>query len=539
MDNNLLIDHWLTITNASGERQKVNLPELFSALERNDVLDFPALMPHQRGPFHVFLTQLACHALQTSGMDENLPPADPNKPWTLLGEHTPEGWLSMIRGIVPDYAQIYPTDEPWCFCVDDPAMPAFLQCPDPENKCKDLDKTYDKPDDLDLKISSKNHFVKSATFAHAEVEYWVLALISLQTNAGYLGPGNFGCARQNGGWSQRPVFTLQKTSSPGARLGRDARIILTCKGTENDKLYGVCESDGKRLLWLDPWDGKTSYEPSELHPLFIEISRRVRVMRDGDDFKLMRGTSKCTRINSKQLGGNLGDPWEPTVSNNKGVTSVFASGLDYANIAKILCDADGMSKNMLLYYHDGIDSKDGLELWCSAIVKGQGKTEGYYERIIPVNARKLRLARNLWTYASRMLDLADEARKVYRIVAAVYLSCRKAEADINWQESSIKTCLPKLVDVFDREIDNAFFEVCWAIAQEIEDGEELNESRLDIWRVRLAAIVRTCYRRDVLTLPGNASTHLKAKALSEIRMGQLIAKHLLPAKEEEDNNAAS
>ena len=456
MDNNLLIDHWLTITNASGTRLKVNLPELFSALERNDVLDFPALLPHQRGPFHVFLTQLACHALQTSGMDENLPPADPNKPWTLLGEHTPEEWLSMIRGIVPDYAQIYPTDEPWCFCVDDPAMPAFLQCPDPENKCKDLDKTYDKPDDLDVKISAKNHSVKSSTFDHAGIEYWILALISLQTNAGYLGPGNYGCARQNGGQAQRPIFTLQKSSSPGARWGRDARIILTCEGTEYDDLYGVCDRYGKRLLWLAPWDGKTSYDPSELHPLFIEVSRRLRVMRDGDAVKLMRGTSQCPRINSKDLGGNLGDPWEPTVS-NKGIASVFASALDYANISKILCDAEGMKGNMLLRRHDDIDGKAGLELWCNALVKGKGKTEGYYERIIPVNASKQHLVKNLWVYASRMLALAEEAKKDYRIVAALYLTCRKDDVKINWQDAVVEKALPKVVDDFVREIDNVFF----------------------------------------------------------------------------------
>ncbi len=67
MENNLLIDRWLTVISPNGERKKVDLPELFSLLERNDVAGFPALLPHQGGPFHVFLVQLACHALETSG----------------------------------------------------------------------------------------------------------------------------------------------------------------------------------------------------------------------------------------------------------------------------------------------------------------------------------------------------------------------------------------------------------------------------------------------------------------------------------------
>ena len=225
MENNLLTERWLSVENPQGAMRRFSLPELFSALERNEVAAFPALLPHQAAPFHVWLVQLGCHALETAGQVENLPPPDPKKPWAMLGRHSPDEWRDMIRGVVPDYSRKFPLDEPWCLVTDDLNKPAFMQVPAPDGDFADYRGEAQFPDDLDLLISAKNFDVKSGVMKHPSAEEWIFALISLQTNSGFLGRGNYGVARQNGGWSIRPILTLQSSSSPGARWGRDA-----CRG---------------------------------------------------------------------------------------------------------------------------------------------------------------------------------------------------------------------------------------------------------------------------------------------------------------------
>ncbi len=533
MENNLLIDRWLTVISPKGERKKVDLPELFSLLERNDVAGFPALLPHQGGPFHVFLVQLACHALETSGASEHLPELTPEEPWRLLGEHTPDEWREMIRGIVPDYAQKYPGDEPWCLVVDDLAKPAFLQCPVADAKFAASKAFVERPDDLDLMISSKNFDIKSDMFHDAQVEDWFFALVSLQTNSGFLGRGNYGIARQNGGWAQRPIFTLQSSSLPGARWGRDARIILSCEGSGKDNLWGVCQNkEDKRLLWLDPWDGTTSYELPALHPLCIEISRRVRAMDKNGGIVFKKAPSNCPRISSSHMCGNLGDPWEPIVSDSKGARA-FSSALNYANIAKIVCGEATMLQNLLLRYHKGIDSNQGLKLWCSALVKGQGKTEGYFERLIPIDAQKRHLRKDLWKAANVMLSQVELAKNsVLAVAVARFLLCghENGSSSIDWNSSIVKNCLPRVRERFEAYVDSEFFSYFWSACDGILEGEITNPHCIEPWINFLKERVQECFQYAMNSLPCNASQSVKARALGELTLNRLIAAHFRLSK---------
>ena len=531
MENNLLMDAWLTIINRQGNKLKVSLSELFPALERNEVAGFAGLLPHQSGPFHVFLVQLACHALETSGGGEHLPAPTPEEPWKMLGQHSPDEWREMIRGIVPDYALKYPNDEPWCLVVDDLNKPAFLQCPVPDKKFATSKSFVSHPDDLDLLISSKNFDIKSSAFKEAQTEDWVFALLSLQTNSGFLGRGNYGCARQNGGWAQRPIFMLQSSSSPGARWGRDARVILSCKGSDVEVLYRVCQDLGhKRLLWLDAWDGTTSYELPSLHPLFIEVSRRVRAIRKNGNVVFKKAPSACARIDVGQTGGNLGDPWEPIVSDAKG-TRVFSSSLNYANIAKIICGEETIRQNLLLRFHRGIDSKQGQKLWCSALVKGQGKTEGYFERLVPVDAQKLASRNDLWTAANAMLQSADVAKNsVLAVAVARFLTCGHESGKngtIDWNASAVKSGLPRVRDRFEEYVDSDFFTYFWSVCDGVRDGKITDEKYLEPWKDFLRQRVHDCFDFAVASLPCNASLIVKARALGELTLNRLIAKNPL------------
>ncbi len=527
MENNLLTDAWLTISNRKGSSLKVSLPELFSALEQNEVTGFPSLLPHQGGPFHVFLVQLACHALETSGASEHLPEPTPAEPWRLLGEHTPDEWREMIRGIIPDYAQKYPNDEPWCLVVDDLAKPAFLQCPAADAKFAASKTFVERPDDLDLMISSKNFDIKSDMFHDAKVEDWFFALISLQTNSGFLGRGNYGIARQNGAWGQRPIFTLQSSSLPGARWGRDTRVILDCEGSDKDKLWEVCQNkEDKRLLWLDPWDGSSSYELPALHPLCIEICRRVRAMDRNGCIVFKKASSDCTRISSSHMCGNLGDPWEPIVSDSEGVR-VFSSALNYANIAKIVCGEETMLQNLLLRYHKGIDSNQGLKLWCSALVKRKGKTEGYFERLIPIDAQKRLFRKDLWKAANVMLSQVELAKNRVLVAAVLrFLLCGHE----NGSNSFVTNCLQRVRERFEAYVDSEFFSYFWCACDGILEGEITNPHYIEPWIVFLKERVQECFQYAMNSLPCNASQSVKARALGELTLNRLIAAHFRLSK---------
>ncbi|WP_158606272.1 MULTISPECIES: type I-E CRISPR-associated protein Cse1/CasA [unclassified Pyramidobacter] len=538
MENNLLTEQWLSVENPQGAVQRFSLPELFSALERNEVAAFPALRPHQAAPFHVWLVQLVCHALETAGQVEKLPPPDPQKPWAMLGRHSPDEWRDMIRGIVPDYSRKFPHDEPWRLVTDDLNKPAFMQVPAPEGKIADYRGEAQFPDDLDLLISSKNFDVKSGVMKLPSAEEWVFALISLQTNSGYGGPKLYGIARQNKGTSIRPILTLQSSSSPGARWGRDARVILNCPS--DWELYAFCQNEKEiRLLWLEPWDGKTSFALRDLHPLFLEICRRIRVVHSGNSIIIKKATSECTRVDIEKTGGNLRDPWEPIVLDKEG-SHVFGKELNYANLAKILADGDEkeeIQKPLLLRYHKGIDDPAAAQAWCSALMKEKGKTKGHKELLIPVNVTRMN-KNTLRTAASNMINLVETAKNtVLGAALARFMQCGKS-ADgskaIDCKSVDVQSWLPVVKCKMEDEVETLFFRYLWDTCSRISPNGKITDKKwLVPWKTCLRRLVRKYYEIGVSSLPGSVSQSVKARALSELTLGRLLAIHLKTAEEEE------
>lgn len=537
MENNLLTERWLTVQNLKGNFERLSLPELFSAFERNDVFAFPALLPHQNGPWHVFLVQLACHCLETSGKVKELPPPNPRKPWSMLGKHTPDEWREMIRAIVPNYSQDYPHDEPWRLVTEDLSKPAFMQVPAPGKDFDAYKGIEEFPDDLDLLVPSKNFDIKSGTIRHSSTEMWVFALISLQTNSGFLGRGNYGISRQNGGWAIRPILTLQSNPAPGARWARDTYVILHCPRDWN--LYEFCHNKAnKRLLWLDPWDGASSCAMEVLHPLFIEICRRVRAVRCGEKLTVKKAVSNCARVDIGKTGGNLRDPWEPISVDKE--CHVFHSKLNYSNIAKILAEKE-VKKPLLLRYHEGIDAPEGTKIWCSVLMKGKGKTEGYEERLIPVDVTSANDEKGtLWEAAEAMINLVKTAKNnVLAVALARFMLCGKdpdGNGKIDWDSSVVKNWIPTVKNRMEDEIETLFFKHLWITCSNIRNGET-PENWIVPWKKCLTQLVQKYYAVGVSSLPCSASQFVKARALSSLILKQLIVRYLKPSTEEEKINA--
>ena len=362
---NLLTDRLLTIS----DNTKVSLPELFAAMARGEVQGFPAMRPHQRPAWHMFLVQLGALSLWAAGRDTV--PAEPTD------------WVTILRALTPDHAD----DVPWRLVVEEPAKPAFLQPPDPGGLTWTPLAT---PDALDLLITSRNHDLKQTVARQASPEDWVFALVSLQTSAGYDGGagGYNGIARMNRGSSSRPMLGLAPAKygdtsiNPSAWWARDVQRLLAARKT--GQVRGVGTSGGQALLWCVDWPEGQQLDLRNLDPWFIEVSRRVRLGDEGDTVSARRSRSKGTRIDAKAFKGNVGDPWAPVHKTEEKSLTLSSGDFDYTRLCELLFS--GNWSVPLLALHERDEDGDML-LVAEALSRGNSKTYGFKSRVVPVPGR--------------------------------------------------------------------------------------------------------------------------------------------------------
>lgn len=240
---------------ARGELHRSSLPALLAALAADEVRDFPALRPHQRHPWHAFLVQLAAIALHHARQTE---------PWTESAD-----WRAALLALTPGDAD----GAAWCL-VAPTDRPALLQPPVPCERVDDWKNVMHAADELDMLVTSKNHDLKGARAWRAEPDDWLFALVSLQTQEGFLGAGNYGISRMNGGFASRPGVGIAPVGAWGARWRADMQTLLAHREAIAEQ-QGLQVHTGHALLWLLPWAGSDSLAMASLDPLYIEICRRV------------------------------------------------------------------------------------------------------------------------------------------------------------------------------------------------------------------------------------------------------------------------
>ncbi|MGQ9724959.1 MAG: type I-E CRISPR-associated protein Cse1/CasA, partial [Tepidimonas sp.] len=316
--HNLLYDPLIGVRTLQGERS-MSLPELFAALASKQVEGYTALRAHQADPWHVFLVQLAA-SIQARRPTETLP-TDPDD-WR-------DGLIDLAEGEV----------SAWELLVDDVKKPAFLQHPwtswavdaaDFGVKPKRGQAVYSPkartPDELDVLVTAKNHDVKMARMQANEPQAWLYALLMLQTTSGFLGQGNYGIVRMNGGFASRPIVSWAESLNPSARFIHEVRMLHSLRNkTIAD--YGYVQR-GIVLTWLHPWKrDRHQYDLHQLEPWFIEAARPVRLIQD-DGIIALGATSKARQIGPKTRdNGDVGDPWIPinTADKKKGRSALTLS----------------------------------------------------------------------------------------------------------------------------------------------------------------------------------------------------------------------
>lgn len=367
--NNLLTDPLIGMRLIDGSTTAAPLPVVYEELGADRVAAFPALRPHQRHAWHAFLAQLGVIATHRDG--ETAPP------------RTATEWSQVLRNLTPGFSD----DEPWRLVVADPDQPAFMQCP-ARGGLGDYKTEITSPDDLeDVPISSKNHEVKHTAALECGPDDWIFALVDLQTTAGYLGAGKYGISRMNGGFSTRSFLGLAREGAgPGSQLFDDMERMLTwrTKILENHDHYR--KSDGSSLLWIEPWDGRTSLGLDKLDPYFVEICRRVRIQQKQDRLAARTAPSKAARVAAKHANGNLGDFWTPIREEDAKAFSLSRTGFRYDRLAKLLIDRKSFRLPPSL--EAGMPGTGRCKLVARGVAAGQGKTEGYHERNDVVFERK-------------------------------------------------------------------------------------------------------------------------------------------------------
>ncbi len=350
------------------EVQRTSLPQLFAAMARQEVRAFPALRPHQRHPWHAFLVQLGAMALHRAGQTQ---------PWT-----TEADWRNALLALTPND----PDGAPWCL-VSPSDRPALLQAPVPNENPAGWTNVIGAPDALDMLVTSKNHDLKAARAHDAEAEDWLLALLSLQTQEGFLGAGNYGISRMNGGFASRPGVGVAPVGTWGQRWQSDVASLLDQR-EHIASLYGLASTGGHTLLWLLPWSGADALAMQGLDPFYIEICRRVRLAAPQGRLQAHVTGSKVARIAAKELNGVTGDAWTPVETALGKALTVSSNGFDYKLMSDLLTGE--RFTHGAAWRLTGWPQHTPLQAVAQATVRGKGKTEGYHERRVPL-APKMRL----------------------------------------------------------------------------------------------------------------------------------------------------
>ena len=527
--NNLLMDPIIGVQlQSSNKIQYCSLPTVFYYLSLDKIVSFPRLRPHQAAAWHALLVQLA--ALSLAGE-------------RLAAGIQPHNWVQRLRQLTRQW----PDDEPWKL-VTAPDRPAFLQSPVPartgnttaraatsarfghdaaatasaDEAAHELLADYKgrvvTPDDLDILVTSKNHDVKCARLTSASTEDWLFALVSLQTQEGVMGAGKYGVARMNGGYGSRSYVRWSPADGgPGAAFNRDVELLQAQRSVymAQARALGFARTDTIGLLWLQPWsDDEKQLQPGELHPLFVEICRRVRLVRTStDELAALQCSSPSMRIDATGRNGVVADPWMPVqLGDVPKVLSIGAEGFSYQRLVELLFGTERRCYELpLLAELAQSDTGSAMQLECSGLCRGQGKTHGFHQRSLNVPAAIVQRLLN----PQRHAEVADVARQRLQVVQDVQGRClrpalislfQKGPREPDWHKVSSDGLVAVYLQQMDEAIETIFFPHLWRSVSDPVSSKPAD------WLHAIAQLAGDLLQQAMEATPGTPERRLHARA---------------------------
>lgn len=497
---NLLTEPLLRVETSNGPRA-MSLPALLAALGQDSVHHLPGLQRHQEDAFHVFLCQLAAVILARQG--ESNPIQDEAY------------WRQGLRNLAGSVG-----DDAWTLVVDDLSRPAFMQPPLPKEDWSQLKPSAWTPDALDLLNTAKNHDLKRSRGICAHPDEWFYALMNLQTMSGYFGKGNFGIARMNSGFGNRPIVELIRSFFPGARWRDAIPRLLNHRQEILGQNFGY-DSQGLVLIWVDPWNGQTQLPLSTLDPFFIEICRRVRLKGFPNITHVESLPSRAMRIKADQLNGIVGDAWVPidlgNPNSNKAQTekalTISPQGLTPEVLRRLIFEdhlqLTGLQRPLPSW-------KGNFWLLVSVLVRGQGKTEGFYERriFIPEEAQKrvfgpptrrdplALLAKTAVEYAGKMQNAV--------LKPAVFCYQQGGAEQIQFDRDSAQAWWERFARRFETLWSDTYFPWLWRVPDPFDQ-----ETQEKDWVLGLKKMALEVLHEAERSLPEHAGLKYKSRVQAE------------------------
>ncbi len=500
---NTLDSPFITTLHLSGRNPvRRTLPGVFAALSRDEIGAFPALRPHQRHVWHAFLVQVGALALLKAGLD--VPPEDE------------EAWRALLLGLTPA-----DQDGAAWWLVSPPERPALLQAPVPGGDLSAF-KAVETPDLLDMLVTSKNHDLKAAKLADATPEHWLFALVSLQTQEGFLGAGNYGISRMNGGFASRPGFGVEPPGGPGTRFRRDLLRLLALRA---DILcdHDFPSQDGIGIVWLEHWDGASSLSMRDLDPFYVEICRRIRLVQSPNGtISALAISTRAARIEAKAFKGNTGDPWTPLIADGDGskAFTLDAGGLSYRRLVPLLFPKSSEKTPAKVAPLQEIDEHDAVEkltILARALVRGQGKTEGFHERRVPISKTVRNMMRQKSTDRiarcahGRVEDVGLFGKRVlYPALMAVFTGAPGA-GERKRDDDTTKERARRAGDNFERRVDLYFFD---DLNVELDAPAASAADVRASWLLNLRDIGRDTLERAIRAAPDAAMRHWRVRVVA-------------------------
>lgn len=489
-----------------GQAVKYSLPGLFVALARDEVRDYPALRPHQRHPWHAFLVQLAAMALHQARQE--LPFA------------TEQEWKAALLALTPEH----PDGAAWCLIAPHD-KPAFMQAPVPGGNVSSWKNTLYAPDELDMLVTSKNHDLKAARMRRAEADDWLMALISLQTQEGFLGAGNYGISRMNGGFASRPALGAVPKGHWGRRWQRDVAALLNHRDAIVEGL-GLQDENGNGLLWLTTWSGENSLAFSSLDPFYIEFCRRIRLIRfeTAAQIGAIATGSKTSRVEAKERNGITGDAWMPIDPAAGKALTIGADGFHYKLAAELLFGSKFRSP--IAQEIDASDGTDGIVVLAQGVTRGQGKTEGYHERRIPISPKMRNMLRQKQTdqLAKIAGERVDAVGKMRGVLWTALATLFDQGADKDRFSDSAKDKTAGFTKFFEQAEDARFFDELNAEIEATEPGQV----RLQ-WLLAMADRAEAILKNAFVAGPQSGEQRYRARSAALSRFhGSLRSEKTLP-----------
>lgn len=489
---NLLTDEVFRVVKEDNN-VRLSLPALLEALGKDGIETMTGLQRHQADIFHMFICYLAGSVLAHAGRN------DPRQ--------SSDFWLAGLRSLAGRS-----DDSAWELVVEDPTIPAFMQPPALTKAmfAADYRPKAETPDGLDVLQTAKNHDLKGARAGDGEAEVWILALITCQTASGFLGQGNYGIARMNGGFGSRVCFSWQKDRRMGGRFQRDVRILLTYRKTLLASPYPYTEN-GLTCLWLEPWDGNTSLPLSRLDPFFIEVARRIRLQSQGRIIAL-GATSKTARIAAKEVKGNLGDPWTPVKVSDSAALTPSKNGLHPKLLRDLVFQDDFRLTPMQV---PGPEESSGW--FCGSVfVRGQGTTDGFHEAAVRVPARARPFLFGSGTGKERFTELSkvglDMASAIQNkcLRPAIYALMEGGPEAVDFGKREISAWVDSQARSFHNGWQSYYFDWLWSTLDADDDSSALRP-----WFQSLKDLARGVMEKTFRGAPFRHGRGYKAKSKAE------------------------